>query len=89
MKTFALVFLCSLSCVACARPLNTLSDGQPGYIITCDTLLERCLNEIKLACRGKSYTIIAERDQEFFSNGNWGSRRFHNWYTVEARCEQP
>ena len=87
MKAFALCLLCSLVCVTCARPLKTLSDGQPGYVITCDTFRERCLEEITLSCRGKGYTIVTERAEEMHTTG-WVSPKFSNRYWIEARCEQ-
>ena len=85
MKTFSLVLLCSLVCSACSRPLTTLSDGQPGYAITCDTVRDRCIEEIVLSCRGKGYTIVSERAEEMTPPG-WVDRNFRNRYWMEARC---
>jgi len=98
MKTFVLALLCSLACIACARPLTTLSDGKPGYSITCDTLRERCLKEFELACRGKGYKLISERDQPMWLPYNWPSpgpftrdyvlASHNSRYWMEARCDQ-
>jgi len=91
MKTIVLVLLWSMVCVACARPLTTLSDGRPGYAITCDTLRERCLKEIMLSCRDKSYTIISERAQETRQDTDWMDNgavaKFNSRYWMEARCD--
>ena len=97
MKFFTLALVCFLACAACARPLTMLSDGQPGYAVNCDTLRERCLDEIALACRDEGFTIVSERAQEVSLPWNWpppgplnpgwspspGSR-----YWIEARCGQ-
>ena len=99
MKTLALALLCSLLCVACAKQLTTLSDGRPGYAVTCDTMRERCLDAITLACRGKSYTIVTERANEivhsellWVHNGvirpNWVDPSHNSRYWIEARCDQ-
>ena len=93
MKIFSLVLFCSLVCVACSRPLRTLSDGQPGYVVTCDTVRERCIKEIVLACRGKSYAIVAERAQELILPTEWvdtggNPAKFNSRYWMEARCDQ-
>ena len=91
MKTFALVLVCSLVCVACARPLKTLSDGQPGYFLTCDTLRERCLKEISLMCRGQGYTIVTERADETRQDIDWvdsgAVAKFNSRYWMEVRCD--
>ena len=93
MKSFAFALVCSLVCMACARPLTTLSDGRPGYAITCDTVRTRCINEITLACRGKGYTIVTERAQETRQDIDWidngaVSAKFNSRYWMEARCDQ-
>ena len=96
MKTFTFVLLCSLASVACARPLKTLSDGQPGYVVTCDTLRERCIDEISLMCRGKGYVIVAERADEIRLDILWTTRTippgwvhasYNSRYWMEVRCE--
>jgi len=92
MKTFALVLVCSLACAACARPLKTLSDGQPGYQVTCDTVRERCLKEISLICEGKSYNIVTERAQEYRPPLGWNDSgsmlpKFNSRYWMEVRCD--
>ena len=88
---YTLVLLCSLACVACTRPLKTLSDGLPGYVVTCDTLRKRCLEEISLMCRDKGYTIITERAQEVRQDVDWVDRgavaKFNSRYWMEVRCE--
>ena len=92
MKSFAFALVCSLACMACARPLQTLSDGQPGYAVNCDTVRERCLKEISLICQGKSYYIISERAQEHRPPLGWtdsGSLlpKFNSRYWMEVRCD--
>jgi len=92
MKTFVLALLCSLVCTACARPLKTLSDGQPGYTITCDTVRERCIKEITLACQGKGYAIVSEREQEVNLDIDWmdtGSNlaKYNSRYWMDVRCD--
>jgi hypothetical protein len=92
MKLFTLVLVCSLVCVACSRPLRTLSDGQPGYFLTCDTLRERCLKESALICRGKGYYIVSERAQETRQDIDWTdtgavNSKFNSRYWMEIRCE--
>jgi len=97
MKMFALVLLCSLICVGCAKQMTTLSDSRPGYAVNCDTLRERCIDEITRACRGKGYMIISERAQEVRLPERWpgpgpftpGYYAPHNSrYWIEARCDQ-
>ena len=92
MKTIALAFLCSLVCVACAKPLTTLSDGQPGYAVHCETVRERCLDEIARLCRGKNPMIITERSQEIRQPLGWidsgaVSSKFNSQYWIELRCD--
>ena len=99
MKTIALVLLCSLACVACAKPLKTLSDGQPGYAVHCETFRERCIDEISLMCKGKGYMIISERAQEVnLMPPFWPGRgiidtggvhpSFNSRYWMEVRCDK-
>ena len=93
MKTFAFALVCSLICMACAKPLKTLSDGQPGYAVSCDTARTRCIDEITRLCRGKSYIIVMERAQEVRPDIDWvdtGAVRpkFNSRYWMEARCDQ-
>ena len=90
MKMFAFVLLCSLVCVACARPMKTLSDGQPGYAISCDKVRTRCTDEIARLCRGKSYMIVTERAQEINPSGvlEGVHRAYNNFYWMEVRCDQ-
>jgi len=97
MKTIVFALLCLLVCTACSRSLTTLSDGRPGYAVTCDTLRERCLAEIALSCRGRGYTISSERDQEVNLPYNWSSpgpftpgsvlASHNSRYWMEAHCE--
>ena len=93
MKTFALALLCSLACMACAKPLKTLSDGQPGYAIHCETVRTRCIDEITRLCRGKGYIIVTERAQESSLPPGWEDTgavlsKFNSRYWMEARCDQ-
>jgi hypothetical protein len=84
--------LCSLVCVACAKPLKTLSDGRPGYAVYCDTVRTRCMDEIALLCKDKNYMIISERAQEYPQLSTWVdtgavSNRFNSRYWMEVRCD--
>jgi hypothetical protein len=93
MKMFALVLLCSLLCAACAKPLTTLSDGNPGYAVYCDTVRTRCIDDIERLCRGKGYMIVSERAQESTQPLGWidsggVSSKFNSRYWMEARCDQ-
>ena len=90
MKTIALALLCSLVCTACSKPLKTLSDGRPGYVITCDKVQTRCIDEITRLCRGKSFIIVTERAQEINPAGvlEGVHRAYNNLYWMEARCDQ-
>jgi len=79
--------------MACAKPLKTLSDGQPGYAIYCDTVRTRCIDEITRLCRGKSYMIVTERAQEIRQDIDWVDTgavnpKFNSRYWMEARCDQ-
>ena len=92
MKTYALVLLCALVCVSCAKKLTTLSDGKPGYAVHCETLRTRCMDEIKLLCRDASYMIISERAQEVSLPPDWidtggVSSKFNSRYWMEVRCD--
>jgi hypothetical protein len=92
MRTFALILVCSLVCASCAKPLTTLSDGQPGYAVYCDTLRTRCMDEIALLCQGKSPMIVSERAQEVSVPLGWIDTggvfpQFNSRYWMEVRCE--
>jgi hypothetical protein len=92
MKTYALVLLCALACVSCAKKLTTLSDGRPGYAVHCETLRSRCMDEIALLCRDKSYMIISERAQEVALPLGWVDTgavlpKFNSRYWLEVRCD--
>ena len=86
MKTFVLAFLCSLVCTACARQMTTLSDGQPGYAITCDTVREQCIDEITRLCGANSFIIVSERANEI-GQGIWRRPNFTSRYWMEVRCD--
>ena len=91
MKTCALVFLCALACASCAKQLTTLSDDKPGYAVYCDTVRTRCMDEIALLCRDKSYMIVSERAQEVFLPPDWIDTggvhpKFNSRYWMEVRC---
>ena len=87
MKTCMLVLLCSLACVACARPLKTLSDGQLGYVVYCEVSRTPCVRDIALLCRDKRSKIISERADEVRPEGVLLDRPvFHNRYWMEVRC---
>jgi len=98
MRTPLLVLLCALLCAACARPLTTLSDGQPGYTLTCDTFRERCLDEITHMCQGNSYNIVSEKAQEIRPDMGWLGRgpytptwvhpSYNSRYWMEVRCDR-
>jgi hypothetical protein len=93
MKKCVFILLCALACVACAKPLTTLSDGQPGYAIHCETLRERCIDEITRLCRGKGYTILTERSQITRLPLGWVDNgavlpSFNSRYWMEMRCDQ-
>jgi hypothetical protein len=93
MKTLALALLCILACAACAKPLTTLSDGRPGYAVNCETVRQRCLDEIALVCRDKGYMIVTERAQEIRQPLGWidtgaVSAKFNSRYWMEVRCDQ-
>ena len=92
MKTFALVLLCSLTCIACSKKVITLSDGKPGYAVNCETVRQRCLDEIALLCHGKSPMIVTERAQEYRQSLDWvdtgGVAKFNSRYWMEVRCDQ-
>ena len=86
------VLLCSLVCAGCAKPLTTLSDGQPGYAVYCDTVRTRCMDEIALLCKDKSYMIISERAREVSLPIGWVDtgavlHKFNSRYWMEVRCE--
>ena len=97
MKTYALVLVCSLICAACAKQLKTLSDGQPGYAVNCETVRERCMKEIALLCRDKNYMIVTERADEWTLPLGWIDTswmdsgavhpKFNSRYWMEVRCE--
>ena len=96
MRLFALTLLCALGCMACAKQMTTLSDGQPGYAVSCDTFQERCLNEIAHLCRGKSYELVTERATEHHLPPRyWGLMvdtgfvfpSFNSRYWMEVRCD--
>ena len=94
MKMFALALLCSLACTACAKPLQTLSDGRPGYAIHCETVRTRCIDEITRLCRGKGYVILTERAREISQDLDWVDTggvnpKFNSRYWMEARCDRP
>ena len=90
MKTFALVLLCSLVCVACAKPLTRLSDGQAGYAVYCEIFRDRCMDEIARLCRDKSYMIIAEHADEIVNpeRPDWARATYRSRYWIEVRCDQ-
>jgi len=72
--------------------LKTLSDGQPGYVVTCDTLRERCLNEIALMCQGKAYIVTERAEEHSRLPLGWldtGAVRpnFNSRYWMEVRCD--
>ena len=92
MKTYALVFLCALVCTSCAKQLTTLSDGKPGYAVHCETVRTRCMDEIALLCRDKSYMILSERAQEVSVPLGWIDAggvfpKFNSRYWMEVRCD--
>ena len=92
MKPFVLVFLCSLACVGCAKQLTTLSDGQPGYAVHCETVQTRCFDEIALLCRDKNYTIVSERAQIWRPPLDWVDSGgphigFNSQFWMEVRCD--
>jgi len=92
MKKLVLVLLCVLVCASCAKKLTTLSDGRPGYAVYCDTLRTRCMDEIALLCRDKSYMIISERAQEVSVPLGWIDTggvfpKFNSRYWMEVRCD--
>ena len=90
MRIFV-VLVCSLVCAACAKPLTTLSDGQPGYAVYCDTVRTRCMDEIARLCQGKSPMIVSERAQEVALPRNWSDvgqvATFNSRYWMEVRCD--
>jgi hypothetical protein len=90
MKTYALVLVCALACFSCAKKVVTLSDGEPGYAVYCDTVRTRCMDEIAYLCRGKSYMIVSERAQEEHVPIGWidsgGLLKFNSRYWMEVRC---
>jgi len=92
MKTVVLVLLCCLGCAACAKQMTTLSDGQPGYAVYCETVRERCLDEIARLCRGQNSMIISERAQEHRPPLGWIDNgavlpKFNSRYWMEVRCD--
>ncbi|MCL2123392.1 MAG: hypothetical protein FWH34_04805 [Desulfovibrionaceae bacterium] len=95
MRLFALTLLCVLGCAACARQMTTLSDGQPGYAVSCDTFQERCIHEIALLCRGKHYEVVRERAVEHHLPPRYWSTTdagfvfpsFNSRYWMEVRCD--
>ena len=92
MKKLALVLLCALLCASCAKKVTTLSDGKPGYAVHCETVRQRCMDEIALLCRGKSHMIVTERAQEVFLPLDWidtGAvhHKFNSRYWMEVRCD--
>ena len=96
MKTYVLALVCSLACASCAQRSATLSDGQPGYAVHCETSRARCIEDIARLCQGKSYMIIAERTREPGQTYMWPSpgQNAAGWNTsarqfwVEARCDK-
>jgi hypothetical protein len=93
MKKFACVLLCVLVCAGCAKQMTTLSDGRPGYAVHCETVRQRCLDEIALLCKGKSPMIISERAQEVSLPLGWVDTgavfpTFNSRYWMEVRCDQ-
>jgi len=92
MRKLALVLVFSFVCAGCARPLVTLSDGEPGYAVYCETFRKRCMEDIARLCRGKSYMIVKERAQESNLPIDWvdtGASHpvFNSRYWMEVRCE--
>jgi hypothetical protein len=92
MKKLVLVLVCSFVCAGCAKPLTTLSDGQPGYAVYCETFRNRCVEEIARLCRGKSHTIVTERARESNLPIGWVDTgaphpQFNSRYWMEVRCE--
>ena len=77
--------------MACTKQLTTLSDGQPGYAVNCETVRKRCMDEIARLCRDKSPMIISERAQEHRQDINWSDTgavhpKFNSRYWMEVRC---
>ncbi|MCL1985809.1 MAG: hypothetical protein FWG59_05110 [Betaproteobacteria bacterium] len=93
MKMLTLALLCVLGCAACAKQMTTLSDGQPGYAVYCDTYRERCLDDIARLCRGKSYMIVTERSREHIPplgkppDTGGVFLTFNSRYWMEVRCD--
>ena len=91
MRILALALLCSLACAGCAKPLTTLSDGQPGYAVNCETVRQRCLDEIARLCGNKSHMILTERAREVWLPLDWldsgATFKFNSRYWMEVRCD--
>jgi hypothetical protein len=92
MKKLALVLLCSLVCAACAKPLKTLSDGQPGYAVNCETFRSRCLDESARLCGDAGFQIVSERADEWSLPLGWPDTgavhpKFNSRYWMEVRCD--
>jgi len=73
--------------------MKTLSDGEPGYAVYCETVQQRCIDEITRLCRGKSHIIISERASEVRPPLDWVDtggphRRFNSQYWMEMRCDR-
>ena len=92
IRMLVLVLVFSLASVGCAKQLTTLSDGQPGYAVYCDTARTRCMDEIAFLCKDKSYMIITERAQEVSLPIGWVDTgavldKFNSRYWMEVRCD--
>ena len=87
---FMCIALCCLMCAACARKESMLSDGRPGYRVTCDTLRERCVADMDMICGERGYEVVSERADEVRLPLGWidvGSTwRFNSRYWIEMRC---
>ena len=96
MKIYVFALLCTLASVACTKQLTTLSDGQSGYAVHCETSRTRCIENIALLCKGKSHVIISERTKEPGQTYTWPTpgQNTAGWntsprqYWMEARCDK-
>ncbi len=92
MKPAGLIILAALFCVAgCAKPQRVaLSDGSQGYKIYCDTVRDRCTEDMERICGNRGYNIVSERSDEIAPPLGWidsgGTRRVNSRYWIEMRC---
>ncbi len=87
---FIPLMLSCLLCAACAKKVETLSDGKPGYKVYCEMFEDRCFADIERLCKDKSYMIVSEHSNIIRPPLGWpentGNWRFSSRWWKEVRC---